>query len=399
MTSSSMHVTGIIAEYDPVHNGHIYHLGRAREEGTADFSVVVMSGDFTQRGEPALLDKWHRAEAAVRGGADLVLELPYVFATSSAEYFAEGGVKILRKLGVVDSICFGAEGDPGELSEAARILKKEPEEYRERLHQCMDSGMPLPAARQEALSGLVENPEVLSSPNNILAVEYLKAIGDKGDIKPIFVKRLGPGHGSPETGGSIASGSAVRRALREGRTEEAFAAVPETTGRMLEENKGRFVFADSEKFFELIRAAVLSRTPEETGAIFGCVEGLENRLLKYVRRAGSREELIESAAGSRYTKAAVSRLLLHILTGFRKTDLHGCDPYVRVLGAGPKGRQLLRIIKENDPRCDIISAGLPRDAGCSALMRQEIIASDIYNILSGADLYECSEFVKTPVIL
>lgn len=394
-----MHVTGIIAEYDPMHNGHIYHLGRARDEGTADFCVAVMSGDFTQRGEPALIDKWSRAEAAVKGGVDLVLELPYVFATSSAEYFAQGGVKILRKLGVVDSICFGAEGEPEELKEAADILKKEPDEYRKKLHQCMGSGMPFPAARQEALSGFVGNAEVLSSPNNILAVEYLKAIGDKEDIKPIFVKRTGPGHGSCETDGSISSGAAVRRALREGRSEEAFSAVPETTRLVLEDHSDRFVFADSEKFFELIRAAVLSRTPEEIGGIFGCVEGIENRLLKYIRHAGSREELIGMTAGSRYTRTAVSRLLLHILTGFRETDLHGCDPYVRVLGAGPKGRQLLRIVRDNGCCVDIISAGLPRNAGCDALMRQEIIAADIYNILSGADLYENSEFVKTPVIL
>lgn len=399
MKNSNIHVTGIIAEYDPLHNGHIYHLGRARDEGTACFLAAVMSGDFTQRGEPALTDKWSRAEEALRAGVDLVLELPYVFATSSAEYFAEGGIRVLRKLGVVDSVCFGAEGDPADIREAADILMAEPEEYRTKLRMCMDSGMPFPAARQEALKGIISHPEVLSSPNNILAVEYLKALGNEGDIKPICVKRTGADHGSENLIGNIASGSAVRRALRRGSTDEALSAVPECTKAVLEKEQDHMVFADSELFFELMRAAVLTKSAGEISRTLGCVEGLENRIKKYIRAAGSREELIDLVAGSRYTKASVSRLLLHILTGTRESDLHRTEPYVRVLGAGPGGRQLIRIIKDRGSCGDIISAGLPRNSGGGALTGEEIKAADIYNALAGKDIYENSEFVRTPVIL
>ena len=229
-----MRATGIIAEYNPMHNGHIRHLEKAREAGKADFVVAVMSGDFTQRGEPAIFDKWVRAEMAVNAGIDLAVELPFVYACGSAEYFAEGGVKVLRSLGVIDSLCFGTEEkDLSKLKELAALFSEEPDKYKKALKKHLDLGLSYPKARQLAVNEIMECGNILNKPNNILALEYLKALKGMDDIKPISVYRNKTKHGDSAIDGDEASGSAVRAALLSGNFEKAYKAVPETTADML----------------------------------------------------------------------------------------------------------------------------------------------------------------------
>ena len=193
-----MKVTGIIAEYNPFHQGHAYHLARARELTGADRLLVVMGGNFMQRGEPAIVDKYARAEMALKNGADLVLELPAAAATGSAEYFAEGAVELLDASGVVDALCFGSElGKLAPLERAAALLLEEPEEYRQLLREELKRGKNFPEAREIALSAFFPERELLSAPNNILAIEYLKALKRrKSSIEAVTIPRLGNYHGN-----------------------------------------------------------------------------------------------------------------------------------------------------------------------------------------------------------
>jgi len=212
-----MKVTGIIAEYNPFHNGHLYQLDQVRQNGS-DFLIVVMSGDFLQRGTPALLDKWTRARMALSNGADLVIELPSVFATASAQYFARGGVSILDKLGVVDSISFGCESDDlSLLKKCSSYLSEEPDEYKKKLQSSLKAGRSFPKAREEALTSLLgaDAAAFVSSPNNILALEYCIALSERGSsIEPMPILRKGSGyHEETLSSGVLPSATAIRELL------------------------------------------------------------------------------------------------------------------------------------------------------------------------------------------
>ena len=191
-----MKIAGIIAEYTPFHNGHAYHLDQVRKKTNADYLIIVMSGDFMQRGVPAMLDKYNRAKMALMNGADLVLELPCLYACSSAEYFANGAVTLLNNLGVVDSIGFGCENDNLQtLQKVASLLTDEPAEYSRVLQNSLRNGLAYPVARNialnECLNDLSNDKSLLSSPNNILAVEYLKALYKlNSTITPVAIKPL-----------------------------------------------------------------------------------------------------------------------------------------------------------------------------------------------------------------
>jgi predicted nucleotidyltransferase len=216
-----MLVNGIIAEYNPFHNGHQYHMNVAKEHTGADYTIVVMSGNFVQRGAPALLDKFKRAEMALRGGADLVLELPAYYAASSAEYFATGAVAILDKLGVVNHLCFGSEcGDTETLKQIAAILSQEPDEYVELLRDYMREGMSYPAARTTALlqyaPSFSKYRDVFSSPNNILGIEYIKALLRRNSaITPVTTLRVGSDYHDIRLGIHQSSARAIREALKD----------------------------------------------------------------------------------------------------------------------------------------------------------------------------------------
>ena len=195
-----MSVLGIVTEYNPLHNGHIHHLKESLAVSSADTAVCVMSGNFVQRGEPAIIDKWIRAEIALRAGMDLVIELPVVYALSSAELFAFGAVKILDSLGFVNAICFGSEAGALEpLDAIAEILANEPEEYKALLKKNLDKGLSYPASRESALKGFLGTgmAELVSSSNNILAIEYLKALKRlNSPIKAFTIHRIGGAYNS-----------------------------------------------------------------------------------------------------------------------------------------------------------------------------------------------------------
>ena len=233
-----MKVCGIIAEYNPFHKGHAYQLNKIREDLRADYIVIAMSGDFVQRGEPALLEKHLRAEMALRCGADLVLELPVRVSTSSAEGFADGAIRLLASLGVVTHVCFGAETDSPLLHRVADLLAGESPEFRRILSSFLSEGFSMPAAREEAAAACLQDPEVrkiLRQPNNILAVEYLKSIRRNGlTCEPWILIREGEGYHSDDLNDqTFASASAIRKALQTGSLEQALAFLPDPVKEIL----------------------------------------------------------------------------------------------------------------------------------------------------------------------
>ena len=322
-------VAGIVAEYNPFHRGHAHQIAETRRLLGDDCAVLcVMSGDFVQRGDAAVFDKFARAEAAVRGGADLVLELPLRWSLSSAEGFARGGVSLLKASGVVTHISFGSEtGDLAALQRAADALNSPA--LGALLREELQTGVSFPAARQRALERLIgADAAVLSNPNDLLAVEYLRAVSALGaPLEPIAVQRLGAGHDQPGEG-DYPSASQLRAWMREGRDVSAhLPAAP----------------AVPPVFPEDLELAVLSRLrmlPQEAfAALPDAAEGLENVLFQAVHSESTLEAILEKAKSKRYPMSRLRRMLLCAALGIKKAD--GLPPYLRVLAANEQGRALL----------------------------------------------------------
>lgn len=420
MKQRTMKAVGIIAEYNPFHNGHQYHLRESMRLTGADASVAVMSGNFVQRGEPACLEKWVRAEMAVKSGVDLVLELPFVYAVNSAEFFAKGAIRLLEGLGCVEAVCFGSEeGNLDQLSAAAAILAEENGEFRTELKKKLDTGMSYPKARSAVLSQFFPNGgSLLKGPNNILAVEYLKQLLlTNSAIQAVAIKREGAEYLSktlPErmkktdSFMQFASASAIRAVIHEKRGENPdfqwiYQFLPSQSADVLK----RFyddVYINLNDFYPLLVYAVLSSEPAELAAILSVGEGLENRLLEKIRIADSAEELVALVLSKRYTQTRIQRMLIQILTGltreaFQKIDKNNAM-YGRVLGFSQRGARLLKEMKKSGCCRIPLLTNVNRDRLFSPeeelLLSYDVKASDLYHLAGGKNLYHFSDFVRTP---
>ena len=383
-----METAGIVAEYNPFHRGHAWHIAETRRRLGGDAPVVcVMSGHWVQRGECALADKWLRAALALDRGADLVVELPTPWAMASAESFARGAVSLLAATGVVDVLSFGSEmGELAPLEEAAAAL--DAPDYPERLRAALGRGLSFPAARQEAAGAAC-----LSAPNNNLGVEYLRSHRALGStIRPLTVPRQGAGHDGPAAGG-FASASELRRLLRAGRGEEA---APYLTAPWSGE------LADMQH----IERAVLSRLrtmgegdwaalPDGGGA-----EGLPSRLAKAAREAVSLEDFYTRAKTRRYPHARLRRLALAAFLGLRAAERPAAPPYVRVLGLGGRGRALLRKMKDTCPLPVIVKPAQARelDGPARTLFESEARYTDLYGLCFPAPRPCGAEWIHSPVV-
>ena len=383
-----METAGIVAEYNPFHRGHAWHIAETRRRLGGDAPVVcVMSGHWVQRGECALADKWLRAALALDRGADLVVELPTPWAMASAESFARGAVSLLAATGVVNVLSFGSEtGELAPLEEAAAAL--DAPDYPERLRAALGRGLSFPAARQEAAGAAC-----LSAPNNNLGVEYLRSIRALGStIRPLTVPRQGAGHDGPAAGG-FASASELRRLLRAGRGEEA---APYLTAPWSGE------LADMQH----IERAVLSRLrtmgegdwaalPDGGGA-----EGLPSRLAKAAREAVSLEDFYTRAKTRRYPHARLRRLALAAFLGLRAAERPAAPPYVRVLGLGGRGRVLLRRMKDTCPLPVIVKPAQARelDGPARTLFESEARYTDLYGLCFPAPRPCGAEWIHSPVV-
>jgi predicted nucleotidyltransferase len=394
-----MKVLGIIAEYNPFHNGHLYHLEQSRKLTSSDYTVCVMSSNFIQRGEPAVVNKWARTQMALSCGIDLVLELPVVYSMSSAEFFAYGAVKILDSLGLVDNICFGTEsGCLEQLDSIANILQKEPNTYRELLKENLSRGISFPAAREQALTGYFSQAGgfegdigcIMGSSNSILAIEYLKALKRLGSqIKPCTIARTSNAYNSKHLTGSISSATSIRKHIQSEyeNMETLKEVIPEASYSILKKEfeAGRGPVYPS-SFEGLVLSAIRKISKEELSALPYISEGLENRIKEAADNSGSFEELVENSSTRRYTITRIQRILFSILTGMTASEFDsfnacGGPQYIRVLGFSQRGRRLLSRMKETAALPVIVKTADYKNS-CNPLLRRmleiEASATDMY---------------------
>ncbi len=335
-----MKIGGVVAEYNPFHNGHAYQLLELRRTG-ATHITVVMSGNFVQRGEPALLDKWTRTEAALLSGADLILELPLPYGAATAERFAFGAVSLLEGLGCVDLLGFGCEsGDLPALQRAARAVE-DPEVY-EAVRERMAGGISFAAAREEAVrERWGETGASLRQPNDILAVEYLRQLGRLGSsIQPVAVARKGAGHDSEMGEGGFASASFLRERWGDG-PGEVLTYLPRQTHRVYEQARAEGRILDRERWQWMELSGLRALSKERFAQVPDLSEGLENRLYTASRQAGSLSELYSLCKAKRYSHARLRRLALAAFLGVERDLYRLPPPYLRVLGFNGRGREIL----------------------------------------------------------
>ncbi len=343
-----MQNVGIIAEYNPFHLGHAYQLNGIRKRCPDAGIIAVISGSFTQRGEPALLDKWERAELAVKGGCDLVLELPFAFACRSAQDFARGGVQLLAGLGIVDTLAFGAETGRLELLVKAAGSIDTPS-FQQQLHAKIKEGLAY-AAALEVLLGQEGTGDFIREPNNILALEYLRALKDYPTLSPLLIQRRGAAYHSKDLQSPLPSASALRRALYDGRLERAIAesSAPSATAQKLMEIV-KEELPNMAKLYPALQLALLRQSDGELKNICGMDEGLENRL-REAATAHCYEEFIKKAVSRRYPATRLQRLAIHLLLSLARETAAAFDKtgplYARLLAAGPRGKELLKEIKQ-----------------------------------------------------
>ncbi len=337
-----MTVCGIICEYNPFHKGHKYHIEKAREITNADAVVAVMSGNFVQRGDVAVFDKKLRAKAAVKCGADLVLELPVAAALCSAERFAGVSVEILNALSLVDFLAFGTESENFDLMrDVAALLCSEPPQFKEALKKHSKSGISFAAARAKSANELIEGAyDILSSPNNILAIEYLKAlIKTKSRISPFFVKRIGSGYNSTATTTDFISATAARELLFD--EKSLFGFVPDEVLPLYKNAK----IHKTENMSGAIIANLLKMSADEISKIPDVSEGLENKIKKEALNAKSFGNLCDSIKSKRYAHSRIRRILLHSYLGITREDMKA-PQYIRILDFNERGREVLNKAKQ-----------------------------------------------------
>lgn len=365
-------VIGIIAEYNPFHDGHKYQIEESKRITGAEFVVAAISGDFTQRGAPALYDKWNRAELAIAGGVDLVVQIPTVFACNSAEYFAKGGVDILEGLGIIDYLSFGSEcGNIEVLKRVSATLKNEYANMHESIKLLTKQGFSYPVAREKALQGILNEEElkILSEPNNLLGIEYLKVIKN---MQPMTITRKGAGYHETAT--------KIRRRI--------------------EEELGGVFSKQEEKLYELIVLKVISQEASELENIISSGQGLGYKLKKIIRKCNSREELIDNLKSKAYTQTRITRFLTHVLLNLKNRDLCCGTNYIRVLGLNENGAKILKHIKKEKLNSLPIITNINKDINVDdeiwKRLKYDVIESDVYNLINGKDLYKNSEFTMKP---
>ena len=396
-----MKIVGIIAEYNPFHNGHQYHIEEAIKIAGADAAIVVMSGDFVQRGTPAIMPKHIRAEMALNGGASLVLELPVPYATGSAEYFAHGAISLLNKLGCVDSICFGSEcGEIIKLEELAHILSEEPEEYRFLLSSYLKQGNSFPHARQLAIHDYLNSDsadEILASPNNILGIEYLKALYRlHSKMKAYTIRRISSNYHDQELKETYSSASAIRNEIKRDSMDTLLSQVSETNLKLLRNLKNLRYPVYPNDFSLVLKYKLMQESKESLMKYADVSEELANRILNRLDEYKNLEQFCDILKTKELTYSRISRALLHILLDIKSEDYRDIT-YARVLGFRKSHSGILTQIKQN--------ASIPLVTKLTAFpdleeLKLDIKASNLYESVL-TDKYQTafqSEYTKSIVI-
>lgn len=378
---------GIVAEYNPLHRGHIYHIEQARAQSGTEHVVAVMSGNFVQRGEPALLDKWRRTEMALAAGVNLVLELPIVFAAHNAGVFASAAVKILGAAGIVSHMSFGVESPDWRMDTILNILLEESQGFKLLLQSFLKKGYSFVEARALALEKLAPgSTEHLRKSNNILALSYLQCIrGGNLNLQTVPVKRIGAGYHETETE-EIASATGIRKKLRSGDTAGALALLPESSAEILKEAllAGRVCLND-ERLWGLLRASLLRANAEEISRHAEMAEGIEHRLRREALTSRSFEEWASRCTSKRYPKGRIQRHAAHFLLGlghWTNRAFQRLGPaYIRVLGADKTGRKMLGTMRKKATLPVITRYGAVQGDYAAKMMRYDQLAVEIWEQL------------------
>jgi predicted nucleotidyltransferase len=376
-----MKLAAIICEYNPLHNGHIEHIRYTKEATNCDGLVCVMSGNFVQRGEPSILDKYTRAEAALRYGADMAVELPVVFAVGGADIFADGAVRVISQIKNINWLSFGSEsGQIEELINAANILSAETPEFKKAIKDCLDSGLSYPKALSVAAQKKYGDDlgRITSSPNNILAIEYLKAlIRYNSPIRPITLKRIGSGYNDTDLKGEFDSASAIRRAVQNSSWEE-ITSLPPNLIELYRNNYYDFDKALS-AFSDICLYNIMNSEAEELKKYYDFKEGIEHRIKDKIKNNHSLDTLAASIKTKRYTLARLRRMLLYPTFKITKelmTAAKKCAPYLNVLGVKKEKKELLEYLSNAITRKKDVDKITDRDT--LNMLDVNIWADDIY---------------------
>lgn len=354
-----MKAVGIVVEYNPFHNGHAFHLIQSKEKAEADIVIAVMSGQFLQRGEPALLPKWFRAKMAILAGVDIVIELPYQFATQKADTFAYGAISLLHSMGC-ESVCFGSEsGNIDDFFATLQFVELHKEEYNKRIQFHMANGVNYPTALSSAFLELNPTQSIvdLAKPNNILGYQYVKAIRDLNiSMNALTITRTNAGyHDEHFTSESIASATSIRKALfaDKGELDEISPYVPQTTATLLQEYLFQYQqFHQWENYWPYLRFRLVHSSQDELRQIYEVEEGIENRIMRAALKCNSFLEFMSTIKTKRYTWTRLQRMCVHILTNTTVSEMNekmNKATYIRLLGMNDRGREYLNKWKAYAP--------------------------------------------------
>lgn len=393
-----MKIAAIIAEYNPFHTGHAYHIAQTRAQTGADAVAVMMSGNFVQRGGPAVADKWTRARAAVVGGADIVFELPTYYAHATAQLFAHGAVKSLMYTGAVDFLSFGTETE--NFLELAQTIVERSWFIEGRLQKTLSPGMPYPIAYAKAVEeecGI--GADIISAPNNMLALEYYKVLArERSSIEPVRIQRQGTGYHDTNVQGGFASATALRKMLETGGSWDAY--MPPAVAGIYKEAMENGDFPVREAQFDSAVLSVLRRLPDEflCGIADMPSAGFENRILEMANKADSVEELVSNCMVKQYTASRVRRIIWNCFLGLPNLGYDIEPTYLRVLAMNETGKAVLKKMKDN--------ARLPIVTKTADFEKDELFSLD----LRASDLYFASakqsdkrkgnaDYLRSPIVL
>lgn len=398
-----MNLLGLVVEYNPFHNGHKYHLEKSKEITNATHTVAIMSGSFLQRGEPALFDKYTRAEMAVKNGVDLVIELPTLYACQSAEIFSHGAVATLNSLNCVNSLCFGSEeGNIDILQTISEILVKEPSDFKTTLKNFLDEGIVFPVARNKALYEYIKNnhllelsedelQQVLNSSNNILGIEYIKSlIKLNSSIKPYTITRIASKYNSTDIESNICSATAIRNSLKDNTDLKLIEnVVPLHTFNEINHKINTNFNPVFDYMFYYLLSSTIIRDVDNLTKYFEVNEGIENKIYSNVFTSKNLEELINSTKSKRYTMTKIKRTLNNILLGINRDDVIKVKdldrvPYIRILAFNNKGREIIKKIKTSSD-IEIITKfskiSHVDDPIFDTLIKYDLKSSNMYNLI------------------
>jgi len=407
-----MHVTGIIAEYNPFHNGHRYHLEEARKKSNADYIVIAMSGNFMQRGTPALLDKYTRTRMALNNGADLVLEIPSVYSSGSAEYFAAGAVTLLDKLGVVDTLDFGSEwGQADELGQIAAVLADEPDQYKIILQDKLRQGCTYPAARAYALNQTGYSlTELFKMPNNILGIEYIKCLIKRGSIiRPVTTKRMGSAYHEEQLNHNYSSAFAIREAVFAGKDLDILKEqLPENAYDIIREHFNSYLPVHPDDFSLLLHYKLLSEADMGYEKYIDITPALSERIRNNLYQFTTFHGFCDLLKTKDVTHTRISRSLTHILLNMESDRLERCKemdlvPYARILGFNKSSTGLLAAIKAKSSIpliSKLADAERILEDRAYKMLKYDIYVADLYNsVAAGKSRQPMRNEYSTPIVM